>query len=208
MTPMWHDGPLETLAWDGLSPVVWSVAQNGPDALTSAQADDLRRTRRRLASILIGRLAGVAADSVPLEQSDAGSPIVASPDGWYVSLSNRGSHCLIGVATTQIAVDRELVDCAAPLWDMLTQAEARDLRRVPVATQSLEWLRRWTIKEAHAKLVGQPRRIAPEAIETIVINPVRATAQFEGVSRCWTRLGGGAIETVAQWITPRTGGAR
>ena len=208
MTPIWHDGPLETLAWDGVSPIVWSVARVGHTWFGGEQADDPRRARHRLASVLIGRLAGVPADRVRVERSDAGAPIVASPGGWHLGLSSRGSHCLIGVATTPIAVDRELVDRAAPLWDMLTPAEARDLRQVPVASQPREWLRRWTIKEAHAKLVGQPRRIAPEAIETVVIDPVRATARFEGVSRCWTRLDGDAIETVAQWTDSRAGGAR
>jgi 4'-phosphopantetheinyl transferase len=32
-----------------------------------------------------------------------------------------------------------------------------------------------------------------------VIDPVHATARCEGVSRCWTRDDGEAIETVALW---------
>jgi 4'-phosphopantetheinyl transferase len=202
MTPMWHDGPLDTLDWDGASPVAWSVAQSGPVVAErgGAPPDDLRRTRRQLASALLARLAGLPAERVRLERSDAGAPVVATPRGWHLGLSSRGSICLIGVATTPIAVDRELVEVAPPLWDMLTDSEARDLRQADTATQPREWLRRWTIKEAHAKLVGNPRRIAPEAIETVLADPVHATARFEGVSHCWTRLVGGAIETVAQWI--------
>ena len=72
-------------------------------------------------------------------------------------------------------------------------------RAAPATAQSRQWLRRWTIKEAHAKLVGTPRRIAPEAIDTRLIDPVRAAAHHQGVSRCWTRERGDAIETVALW---------
>jgi 4'-phosphopantetheinyl transferase len=185
--------------------VAWSVAQfiagNGPDKTRTAgsrrEAD--RETRRRSACALIGRLADVPADRVRLARSKAGAPIVVMPAGWHLGLSSRGSHALIGVATEPIAVDRELFDRAPPLWDMLTDAEANAVRRVAMAAQPGEWLRRWTIKEAHAKLIGEPRRIAPDSIDTTVIDPHRATARFEGVSQCWTRIVGGAIETVAQW---------
>ena len=61
------------------------------------------------------------------------------------------------------------------------------------------WLRRWTMKEAHAKLIGEPRRIAPETIETRIVDAVHGSATREGISRCWTRARGDAIETVAIW---------
>jgi 4'-phosphopantetheinyl transferase len=187
MTPQWHDGPLAALDWDGVAPVVWRAAADGPAA------------RRDLAQALVARLARRRVEEVRLARTAAGAPRVASPGGWYVGLSHRGTHCLIGAATRPIAVDRELVDNAPPLWDMLTEREGRALRRLDPRVQPHAWLRRWTIKEAHAKLIGEPRRIAPEAIETEVIDPVHATAHHEGVSRCWTRDDAGAIETVALW---------
>ncbi|MDD1450516.1 hypothetical protein NHF48_005160 [Sphingomonas sp. H160509] len=58
------------------------------------------------------------------------------------------------------------------------------------------------MKEAHAKLIGEPRRILPESIETVVTDPIRATATFEGTSRCWSRSTADAIETIAQWSQP------
>lgn len=196
MTPIWHDGPLDALAWDGRSTVAWSVAETGP--LAAGLSGDPRVIRNGLASALIRKLAGGSVD-VCLTRSPAGAPIVAAPKSWYLALSSRGSRALIGVAREPIAVDREVVDDHAPLWDMLTTTEAETLRHLPAPAQPREWLRRWTIKEAHAKLVGEPRRIRPETIETRVIDSTNATAIFEGTSRCWSRFTTDAIETIAQW---------
>ncbi len=198
MTPIWHDGPLSELVWDGQSAVAWSVAETGPHA--AGLHGDARAIRHGLASELIGKLA--AAVDVRVTRSPTGAPIVASPDGWYLSLSSRGGRALIGVARAPIAVDREVADDHPPLWDMLTPTEADALRRLPALAQPQAWLRRWTIKEAHAKLIGEPRRIRPEAIETVVTDPTHATATFEGTSRCWSRSTTDAIETIAQWSQP------
>ncbi len=198
MTPVWHDGALSELHWDGRSAVAWSVAETGPHA--ADLRDDARAIRHGLASTLIGKLA--AAVDVRVTRSPTGAPIVAAPEGWYLSLSSRGGRALIGVALAPIAVDREIVDDHPPLWDMLTPTEAAALRRLPALAQPQAWLRRWTIKEAHAKLIGEPRRIRPEAIETIVTDPTHATATFEGTSRCWSRSTPDAIETIAQWSQP------
>ncbi len=198
MTPVWHDGPLDALVWDGQSPVAWSVAETGPHA--AGLTGDARAVRHGLASALIGKL--TAAVDVRVTRSPTGAPIVASPDGWYLSLSSRGGRALIGIARAPIAVDREVIDDHPPLWDMLTPTEADALRRLPTLAQPQAWIRRWTIKEAHAKLIGEPRRIRPESIETVVIDPTHATATFEGTSRCWSRSTADAIETIAQWSQP------
>jgi 4'-phosphopantetheinyl transferase len=182
MIPLRHDGPLDRLDWDGASPVVWRIADPG------------RGKRASLAEALVSRLAGGA---VRLARSATGQPQVASPAGWYLGIAGRGGMCLIAAARQTIAVDRETVDGAPPLWDMLTPTEAQDVRGA--ADPSRAWLRRWTIKEAHAKLIGDPRRIAAETIETRLIDEREATAHCEGVSHCWTRDRDGAIETVALW---------
>ena len=199
MTPVWHDGPLDALVWDGQSPVAWSVAETGPSA--AGLQGDGRAIRHGLASSLIRKLAG-GSDNVRLTRSPAGAPIVSAPGGWYLSLSSRGAHALIGVARQPVAVDREVIDDHAPLWDMLTKTEADALRHLSALAQPQAWLRRWTIKEAHAKLIGEPCRIRPESIETVVTDPTHATAAFEGTSRCWSRSTTDAIETVAQWSQP------
>lgn len=186
MTPVWHDGALSDLQRDA-APVVWRVAGNDPTV------------RQQRACALIARCANVEVDDVRLARSAAGAPRVTSPAGWYIGFAGRGGSSLIGVATRPIAVDRELVDDAPPLWDMLSAAEARALGALDRAEQSRAWLRRWTIKEAHAKLVGEPRRLAPETIETRIIDPVLAIATCKGRSRCWTRDTGDALDTAAMW---------
>lgn len=184
MTPVWHDGALDRLDWDGRSPVVWRTADPG------------RGRRAPLAEALVSRLAGGA---VRLARSGLGAPQVASPPGWHLGIAGRGRLCLIAAATQPIAVDRETIDDAPPLWDMLAPAEAGDVRAAPDPSRA--WLRRWTIKEAYAKLIGDPRRIAAEMIETRLIDEQEATAHREGerASRCWTRDTREAIETVVLW---------
>ncbi|WP_242138865.1 4'-phosphopantetheinyl transferase superfamily protein [Sphingomonas sp. TREG-RG-20F-R18-01] len=186
MTPLWHDGPLAALP-EGAAPVVWRVPDAGPTA------------RHTLACALVARRAELSAGVVQLARSRAGAPRVANPPGWYIGLSQRGGRSLIAVAMRPIAVDREVVDGMAPLWDMLSAGEATALRKLDRSDQPRAWLRRWTIKEAHAKLIGEPRRIAPELIETSILDRVNASAVCEGRSRCWTRDTGDAIETVAMW---------
>nr|WP_232474261.1 4'-phosphopantetheinyl transferase superfamily protein [Sphingomonas sp. MA1305] len=88
---------------------------------------------------------------------------------------------------------------------MLTADEAAAVRALPAPERPRAWLRRWTIKEAHAKLVGTPRRLAAEAIATRLVDAVHATAECHGRSRCWTRDTGTAIETVAIWATDAGG---
>ncbi len=199
----------------GHLPATWSGTIDSAAAFhalaaTPATADDLadaaqrhggggRLLRRRLARALIARRSGVTVDQVRLSRTAAGAPIVLAPAGWHIGQSGHGGDWLIGVARRPIAVDREPLDDAAPLRDMLTPAERAALDGVAEADQPFDWLRRWTIKEAHAKLIGDPSRIRPEAIETRFDSADEATATFEGVSRCWTRATATALETVAMW---------
>jgi 4'-phosphopantetheinyl transferase len=184
MSPVWHDGPLDALGWEGRAPVVWGCADPG------------RGERASLVTMLVRHLSG---KDVTLARNAEGKPEVRSPGGWYISLSGRGGSCLIAAARRPVAVDREVLDDAPPLWDMMTPQEIAAVRAAPQADRTRQWLRRWTIKEVHAKLIGTPRRIAPEAIETRLIDPVHATAEHDGVSHCWTRQHSTAIETVALW---------
>ena len=214
MTPFWHIGALDELPLFGdHAAVVWSVNSDGLFAAsalagTPATKADLadaargknggwRLLRRRLARGLIAQLSGTRIVDVHLSRNAAGRPIIDWPAGWYLGLSGCHGDCLIGVARRPIAVDREPLDYAAPLRDMLTPSELSALDRLAEADRPLEWLRRWTIKEAHAKLIGEPLRIRPEVVETQIGSSEMATATFEGVSVCWTRQTAVAIETVA-----------
>ena len=216
MIPFWHDGGLDALpVVSNHAAVAWSITADSPLAArtlvgTSTSTTELaeaamgknsgfRLLRRYLARALVAHLSGMRAVDVHFSQNAAGRPIIDAPSGWYLGLSARDGDCLIGVARRPIAVDREPLDHATPLWDMLTSSERSALDRLAEADRPLSWLRRWTIKEAHAKLSGDPLHIRPEDIETQISGSEMATATFSGVSRCWTRQTSIAIETVAMW---------
>ncbi len=195
MTPIWLDGA-DVAAIDGLEslrgsawfpPIIWRVPDDGSIARHSA------------AVTLVAHLAGRAPETVSLARTRAGAPTVARPAGWHIGLARRGGSALIAAAPYPVAVDRELLGASPPLWDMLTPIETAALTRLRAGDRPDAWLRRWTIKEAHAKLIGEPRRIAPERIATRITSPTDAFGRFEGVSRCWSRERDGAIETVAVW---------
>lgn len=191
MRPIWHHGPLARLDADGAVPVLWRVADAGAG-------------RRHPAVVaLIAHLAGMAEADIRLARHATGQPWVAYPSGWHVSLSGRGGHALIAAARKPVGVDRELVEADPPLWDMVTRDEARAIRARPALDWPREWVRRWTIKEAYAKLVGEPRRIAPEAIDTRLIDRNRAMAWGEGEALGWSEDRGDAIETLVWWERAR-----
>ncbi|NHW17215.1 4'-phosphopantetheinyl transferase family protein, partial [Escherichia coli] len=91
---------------------------------------------------------------VTIRRDAHGAPIAVAPAGWFVSLSGRGDRVLIGVARVPVGIDREPLAGDDVPWDMLTPDEAASLQALPQDAQSAAWLTRWTIKEAHAKLVG------------------------------------------------------
>ncbi|GAA3264389.1 hypothetical protein GCM10020258_30790 [Sphingomonas yabuuchiae] len=138
MIPLRHDGPLDRLEWDGQAPVIWRRADPG-------RGSARRWSKRCFLGWQADRSAwrGVRLASRRSRPRKAG--ISALPDG---------EACLIAAARQPIAVDREIIDSAPPLWDMLTPAEACALR--DATDPSRQWLRRWTIKEAYAKLIGDP----------------------------------------------------
>ena len=219
MIPIWHDGGLAALPVSFFGPVAWSVDIEGmaaDRALTTVQAraDDLadaaRRSngavslvRRRLARALIARLADCHPDEVRISRSAEGAPIVTAPHGWHLSVSGHGRHCLIGLARVPIGVDMELtgdVDLLDdPIWDMMTFAEVDALRILSAAESRLEWVRRWTAKEAHAKLIGSTRRIDPACIETTPQGRDIILCNFEGRSLCWNRRTNQGLEAMAIW---------
>ena len=177
MTPVWHRGALASMVRPVAAPIVWHV--NNGDNVTPARptAEDLadaaratdgagRLRRRGLARAIVAYLAACHPDRVCFGRSTAGAPFVTSPAGWHISLSGRGSDVVIAVGRIAVGVDIESKDAAALLLDMLTPTEVCDVLSMAEAHRHCEWLRRWTMKEAIAKLIGQPRQIAPERIET------------------------------------------
>ena len=211
--PGWLDGPLRG-AIGASGPVAWSVgldseaaavalkraAHTDRDLADFAAAPDAaaRLVRRRLTRALLGEMAGVAPESILFGRSGEGAPSILSPPGWHISVAGQVPLALIAVARDPVGTDVEAVDDAPPLWDMLTGAEAEQVRRLPPATQSAEWLRRWTAKEAHAKRLRSARHADPAAIDTEPLGADCIIARStEGTSRCWVRTVSGRVEAVA-----------
>ncbi|MEJ8630475.1 hypothetical protein P0F65_12580 [Sphingomonas sp. I4] len=91
-------------------------------------------------------LRGLSGEDAMLARDGEGKPQVLSPSGWFISLSGRGGLCLVAAARRPVAVDREVVDDAPPLWDMMTAQETAAVRAAPAADRARQWLRRWTIR--------------------------------------------------------------
>ncbi|MBC7638032.1 MAG: 4'-phosphopantetheinyl transferase superfamily protein [Acetobacteraceae bacterium] len=128
----------------------------------------------------------------------AGAPFVNSPAGWQISLSGRGSDVVIAVGRVAVGVDIEPKEAAALWLDMLTPAEVCDILSMAAAHRPFECLRRWTMKEAVAKLIGQPLQIAPESIETQADGPSRFTARCgDWRAHGWTRINDDSVISLA-----------
>jgi 4'-phosphopantetheinyl transferase len=206
--PVWHRGLLATLAGPaGL--VVWHVHQADgvtPAAPTAADLADAataadgaaRLWRRGLARALVAHLAGCHPDHVRFGRSPAGAPLVTAPDGWHISLSGRGAVAVIAASRAPLGVDTERHDGAPPLPDMLTPAEVATVLALPAGDRAATWLQRWTIKEAVAKLIGHPRDITPESIETRLFGDDGFSARCgDQHAQGWTRHNDGWITSLA-----------
>ncbi len=200
MTPVWHRGVLANLVLPISGPVVWYVSHGDgvmsarpttDDLVDAAQAVDGAGSLRRrgLARALVAHLASCHPDLVRFGRNTAGAQFVTLPAGWHISLSGRGPDIVIAVGRIAIGVDIEPKEAAALLLDMLTPEEVGDILSTAEALRHFEWLRRWTIKEAVAKLIGQPCQITPESIETQVDDAGRFTARCSDYhAHGWTRI--------------------
>ncbi len=208
MTPVWHHGALAGLVLPA-ELVVWHV--NRDDRVTPARpsADDLadaaqaadgagRLWRRGLARALIAHLAGCHPDAVGFDRGAAGAPLVTTPTGWHISLSGRGADAVIAAGRVALGVDGEPLDAATLLPDMLSPEETDHIASLAIGDRPAQWLRRWTAKEAVAKLIGEPRHIAPHSIETRLLNVTTMFARCGDFhARCWTRETGTMVITLA-----------
>src|SRR5262249_17420222 len=88
------------------------------------------------------------------------------------------------------------------LWDMMTAEEREALRGLGEHEQIAEWLRRWTAKEAHAKLLGLGLGIDPSLIATVALSDNLLSCSFAGSSACWTKEANGNLQAAAFWSRP------
>jgi phosphopantetheinyl transferase len=202
IAPVWHSGPLGDASMGGLvwhvrldDPMIEPLAQGAPlragdlRDLAGRPQSAMRALRRRLAKVLIARLAACHPDAVEIGRSEAGAPCIVAPTGWYISVAGRWPHALIGVSRAPLGVDIEPLDAMPPPEDALTQGERADL----ASATDRDRVARWTAKEAHAKLYGVAAQIDPSDIHTQADGALIHVSSPSGRSICHQAVMQGAL---------------
>lgn len=208
IAPVWIDGPGDIFPDPGDAPLVWRLRLDDPAVVRAAEGaalreDDLRDLagrpqaamrglRRRLMRVMIARMAQCHPDAIVFGRGPMGEPLILAPEGWHVSVAGRWPHGLIGIARAGLGVDIEPADTLPPPEDALTPGEQAE------APDEHERIRRWTAKEAHAKLYGVASRIDPADIHTWADGALLRARSVSGMSICHTADLGGTFCTVAR----------
>jgi phosphopantetheinyl transferase len=176
-----------------------SPLATGDLAAVAGRADAIQRlARRRLARLLLGRMAGIRPEGVELGRTEAGAPVILHPAGWYVSLAGRAGWCAVAAGRAPVGVDVEPLEGAPLPDDLLTPAERGWIAGHPPAERLRASIACWVAKEAHAKRFGRPRSLDPAAVDT---QPAaRSGAARSGAD--WSRIvpggdGAGCIAALA-----------
>ena len=123
--------------------------------------------RRRLGAFL-----GLAAEAVPIAQTEQGKPFVER-SGVRFNLSHSGSRVVVAVShDAELGIDLERIDRWDRLDDQLdglaqmclTASEQSALADVPRSRRTRRFLSFWTAKEARMKLTGEGLGLDPTAI--------------------------------------------
>lgn len=111
--------------------------------------------RRAVLRSFAALCAGVDAGALRVSYDQHGAPRVSGADV-FVSVSNRGAHAALAVASSPVGVDLEPFDEAAPIIeDVLCKAERTALSKRAGPDRALAFLRIWTAKEAYLKALGR-----------------------------------------------------
>lgn len=207
IAPIWLEDLPGMFPDPGDAPLVWRLRLDDPAVVHMAEViplrgEDLRDLagrpqaamrglRRRLARVMIARVAGCHPDAITIGRGEAGAPLILAPEGWHVSMAGRWPHGLIGVGRMPLGVDIEPEDALPPPEDALTPGERAE------ATGDHERVRRWTAKEAHAKLYGVASRIDPADIHTWAEGAILRARSVSGASVCHMVEMGGTVCCVA-----------
>lgn len=155
-----------------------------------ARAQRLRQfvIGRVLARVALGRILGVPAGAVVLEEQVAGAPLLVAPasaptikgfaGGFSISHSGRWVACAVS-ADTRIGLDIELLDASRDLDALAAQAfdasEIAQWQALPVAGRLDGFYRLWSEKEARFKLgvEGHSMPIAHDELSVVVCSARR-----------------------------------
>lgn len=120
--------------------------------------------RRAILRALAARCAGVAPDAIRISYDEHGAPRVNGAT-LFVSVSSRGAHAALAVASSPVGVDLEPLDEAAPvIEDILGKREKLALSKLDDAQRVHAFLRMWCAKEAYLKAVGRGFKRDPALI--------------------------------------------
>lgn len=125
-----------------------------------------RLHRRRLARLLLGIVSGCRPDAIRVTRTATGAPRPVVPEGWHMSVAGSAGHALIALARAPLGADIEALPADPLPLDLLTAQERAMLAALSSADRARASLGCWVAKEAHAKRLGDPRRLAPHAIDT------------------------------------------
>ncbi|KRR18065.1 hypothetical protein CQ14_41065 [Bradyrhizobium lablabi] len=121
------------------------------------------------ARLLLGAIAGRAADGLRFEQSALGKPVlVDAPAELDFSLSHARGAVAVAAAHMPIGVDieplRHISDMDAMSEIALAAEERRELAKAPATLRPRLFLRYWTLKEAILKAAGVGFTIPPDTL--------------------------------------------
>ena len=121
------------------------------------------------ARLLLGAIAGRAADGLRFEQSALGKPVlVDAPTNLDFSLSHARGAVAVAAAHMPVGVDieplRHIADMDAMSEIVLAAEERRELAKAPATLRPRLFLRYWTLKEAILKAAGVGFTIPPDAL--------------------------------------------
>lgn len=175
------------------------VGRIGADALLAALSDEERQRAARLVfeedrlayiaahhllRVTLAPLLGTAPEAIEMSSGPGGRPELAGPASAKVSFNLSHTRGLVACAVsfdTVVGVDVELVrdlpDVAALARSTLAPAELHELDRIPPASRSRAFLRRWTIKEAYAKATGRGLSLPLTAISLRAADTATPTVQ-------------------------------
>lgn len=132
-----HDGDLADARYPGASERSWFLQ------------------RRLAARALAARCAGADPSTIRIRYDAEGAPRVEGA-GLFVSVSSRGPHAAIAIASQPVGVDLEPFDAGAPvIEDVLEKSERLALSKCAGGERARAFLRIWTAKEAYLKALGR-----------------------------------------------------
>ena len=166
------------LEWIDRAPEPEGLATLDDDELARAGRLRFERDRRRFVGRraflrrILGGYLGVEPASIRYRRTANGKPALVDAHPLAFSTSHSDGLAIVAVVTQgEVGVDIERVrpmpDALAMARRFFTAREYEHLRSVPASTRSDAFLRLWTAKEAHVKLLGRGLSMPLDGFEVL-----------------------------------------